>query len=91
MASKKRPAGLSAVVVDAPMAETFRATDTTFRRGEIEVTRGGAVTVGDRLASGVSVRDLVVVREMGAGACGTVRAARHKETGEMYAVKCFNL
>jgi hypothetical protein len=88
---KRRPAGLAAVIVEAPKDETFRATDSTFKRGEIEVSRTGAVMVGDRSTSGVSIKDLVVVREMGAGACGTVRAARHRVTGEMFAIKCFNL
>ena len=39
----------------------------------------------------VTYSDLIMGRRIGQGACSSVNMARHSETGEMFAVKMFNV
>lgn len=39
----------------------------------------------------VTYPDLIMGRRIGQGACSSVNMARHSETGEMFAVKMFNV
>ena len=39
----------------------------------------------------VTYGDLIMGRRIGQGACSSVNMARHSETGEMFAVKMFNV
>ena len=39
----------------------------------------------------VTYSDLIMGKRIGQGACSSVNMARHAETGEMFAVKMFNV
>ena len=46
---------------------------------------------GQSLRMSVQARDLDMGRQIGSGACSSVRIAKHKTTGELFAVKMFNV
>lgn len=61
-------------------------------RGVVVDKAGVRMTAdGEAMAGAVSFEDIEIVKKLGAGCSSVVQLARHKVTGELYALKCINL
>jgi mitogen-activated protein kinase kinase 2 len=65
--------------------------ESTFRAEGISVSLNSIRIDGEHVDMEVCISDLIVEGKIGEGACSTVRAAVHRKTGAMYAVKMFNV
>lgn len=74
-----------------PMGE-FKAADGIFESGDVMVNEKG-LHIADVESRDYNVRfeDLDLVRDIGSGCSSIVKLARHKVTGEYYALKCISL
>lgn len=51
----------------------------------------GVVSIAGSGGSSIKFSDLEMLRDLGAGASSTVKLARDKATGKMYALKCISV
>jgi hypothetical protein len=92
---KRKPPGLtllSAATV-AP-ASTFNLSETgSFEKGGFKIKASGISATPARRGdfSSLTLDQLDVLDTLGAGACGTVRRARHRPTGKTLALKVINI
>ena len=63
----------------------------TFRAEGMSVAFDKLRVDGHNIDLQVKYEDLILGKRIGQGACSSVNRARHRDTGEMYAVKLFNV
>ena len=77
-----------------PMIETqssLEMSESTLRFGDMTLSEHSLRIRGRSLTMEVRQGDLVMGKRIGVGACSSVHMAQHKESGEMSAVKMFNV
>lgn len=76
-----------------PLSCAFAVTDKFEGRGVVVDKAGVRLTAGEgeTMAGAISFDDVEVIKKLGAGCSSVVQLARHKLTGELYALKCINL
>jgi len=63
-----------------------------FEGNGITVDKSGVkLTDHDKVQGAVSFEDIEIVKKLGAGCSSVVQLARHKKSGELYALKLINL
>ncbi len=65
--------------------------DTTFRIGVMSIGGDNFRVAGKTIKQDVKQSELEIGKRIGSGACSSVHIATHKNTGESYAVKIFNV
>jgi len=94
---KRKPPGLTALSLSTATVEpasTFNLSETgTFEKGGFKIKASGISATPVRRGdfSSLTLEQLDVLDTLGAGACGTVRLARHKATGKTLALKAINI
>jgi|EP00908_Phaeocystis_cordata_P014739 serine/threonine protein kinase len=95
MKPRRRPAGLTGLSVDGPApCASFVLTDTgTFQKGGFRIKAGGIQDCPKHKGglSSLTLEQLELLQELGSGACGTVRLARHRASGQLVALKAINI
>tara|TARA_B110001452_G_scaffold233848_1_gene211834 strand:+ start:84 stop:1304 length:1221 start_codon:yes stop_codon:yes gene_type:complete len=91
----RKPPGLTGLSLTglAP-ASSFVLTDTgTFAKGGFRINAGGIQVCPMRKGelSTLTLEQLEPLQTLGAGACGTVRLAQHKASGQLLALKTINI
>lgn len=74
-------------------AEGFHAGEEKFEAGDITVDKKGLriADVMDNHDRHITYEELKILKSIGSGCSSTVKLAMHKETGELYALKCISL
>lgn len=65
--------------------------ESTYRNEGLSVGSDHMRLFGEEIQLEVAITDLVLGNRIGQGACSSVNLAKHKKTGEVYAVKMFNI
>jgi hypothetical protein len=93
--SKRRPPGLTSLsTVTLAPASTFNLSETgSFEKGGFQIKASGISATPARRGdfSSLTLEQLELLDTLGAGACGTVRRARHRTTGKTLALKVINI
>lgn len=88
----KRPANLRLEPTpEAPKTETGIGSDRFEGQGLVVDRAGMRLGEHDVIPGAVSFDDIAIIKKLGAGCSSTVQLARHKATGELYALKCISL
>lgn len=92
---KRKPPGLSSLsMVTVAPASTFNLSETgSFEKGGFKIKASGISATPARRGdfSSLTLEQLDLLDTLGAGACGTVRRARHRTTGKALALKVINI
>ena len=73
------------------MNESLDGFGNTFRTEGMSVAYDKLRIDGENIQMKVTNEDLIMGKRIGQGACSSVHRAKHKTTGEFYAVKLFNV